>query len=233
MDPRRPERPAEVGRQRTVRYRRGGEWRTRTVIDWRWRSGSVRHPINDHLVAGTSHVSASILNRVAPFDLSALVEYDAGFLAGWQAHRYDVQLAQAWESAKATIRDATKRDCYQDTGSHHVRNFRMSADFAGEKWRHILLPVYLSSYSYADSTYHVMVNGQTGKVAGQKPVDWRKVWLVIAAVFSPGACLGLLGLLTLPLGVGGGILAVGFVLLAIAVIAGIAIFAKARASEQS
>ena len=224
---------AEVGTPRTVRYRQGGEWRTRTVIDWRWRSGRVRHPVDDHLVPGTRHVSQALLDKVGPFDLAELVEYDAGFLAGWQAHRYDVQLSQAWEKAKAVVRDATKRACYQDAGSSHVRNFRMSADFAGEKWRHVLLPVYLSSYRYAEGTYQVMVNGQTGQVAGQKPVDWRKVWLVIAAVFAPGACLGLLGLLTLPLGgVGGGLLALGLVLLAVALVAAFVIFAKARSSEE-
>jgi len=224
---------AEVGTRRTVRYRQGGKWRTRSVIDWRWRSGRVRYPVNDHLVPGTRHVSQSVLEKVGPFDLSELVEYDAGFLAGWQAQRYDVELPEAWESARASIRDATKEACHRDTGSSHVRNFRMSADFADEKWRHVLLPVYLSSYRFAETVYQVMVNGQTGRVAGQKPVDWRKVWLVIALLFVPGACLGLLGLVTLPLGgVGGGILALGFALLAAALAAAFVVFTKARSSEQ-
>jgi hypothetical protein len=108
----------------------------------------------------------------------------------------------------------------------------MTADFADERWRYVLLPVYLASYRFAERLYQVMVNGQTGRVAGQKPVDWRKVWLVIAAVFAPGACLGLLGLVTLPLGgVGGGLLAVAFALLAVALIGAIVIFTRARASE--
>lgn len=35
---------AEVGTARTSRYYNGREWRTRTVIDWRWRSGRVHLP---------------------------------------------------------------------------------------------------------------------------------------------------------------------------------------------
>ena len=78
-----------------------------------------------------------------------------------------------------------------------------------------------------------MVNGQSGQVAGQKPVDWRKVWLVIAATFAPGACLGLVGLVTLPLGgVGAALLAAAFILLAVALLAGIIIFTRARSSEE-
>ncbi|MDY7075578.1 MAG: hypothetical protein SXV54_01510 [Chloroflexota bacterium] len=224
---------AEVGTVRTERYRSGGEWKTRTVIDWDWRSGLVHLPINDHLVAGTAHVSRVILRKVAPFDLEGLVEYDPGYLAGWQAKTYDVQLQDSWETAKEEMRERAKRACYSDTGSSHVRNFRMTADFADERWRHVLLPVYLASYPFEDRTFQVMVNGQTGEVAGQKPVAWLRVWLAIAAMLTPGACLGLLGLLTLALGGVGVVgLMVGFIMLIAGLIGSIFVFRKARESEE-
>jgi predicted RNA-binding Zn-ribbon protein involved in translation (DUF1610 family) len=224
---------AEVGTPRTVRYRQDGKWKTRTVIDWRWRSGRVRVPVDDHLVAGTGRVSRVILRKVSPFDLDALVEYDPGYLAGWQAKAYDVQLQEAWETARDEMRERTKRACYADTGSSHVRNFQMTADFADERWRYVLLPVYLASYPFEGRTFQVMVNGQTGQVAGQKPVAWVRVWLAIAAMLSPGACLGLLGLLTLAVGGVGVVgLVLGFVLLVAGLIGAIVVFRKARASEE-
>jgi hypothetical protein len=224
---------AEVGTPRTVRYFDDGKWKTRTVIDWRWRSGRVHVPVNDHLSAGTTHVSRAILRKVAPFDLGELVEYDPGYLAGWQAKAYDVQLQDAWESAKEEIRERSKRACYADTGSSHVRNFRMAADFGDERWRYILLPVYLASYPFEGRTFQVMVNGQTGQVAGQKPVAWARVWLAIAAMLSPGACLGLLGLLTLALGGVGVVgLVFGFILLVAGLVGAIVVFRKARESEE-
>jgi predicted RNA-binding Zn-ribbon protein involved in translation (DUF1610 family) len=224
---------AQVGTERVERYRSGGEWKTRVVIDWRWRSGRIHLPIDDHMVAGTARVSPILLDRVAPFDLDELVEYDPGYLAGWSAKTYDVQLQDAWTTAKTEMRKRAKRACYSDTGSHHVRNFRMKADFGGERWRYILLPAYLASYHFEDRTFQVIVNGQTGKVAGQKPVAWLRVWLAIAAALAPGACLGLLGLLTLALG-GVGIvgLVLGFILLVAGLIGSIYIFRKAQASEE-
>jgi predicted RNA-binding Zn-ribbon protein involved in translation (DUF1610 family) len=225
---------AEVGTPRTERYRRDGEWRTRVVIDWRWRSGRIHLPVDDHQMVGTAHVSRAILRQVAPFDLDGLVEYEPGYLAGWQAKAYDVQLQDAWEVAKEEIRERAKRACIADTGSSHVRNFRMTADFADERWRYVLLPVYLASYPFEGRTFQVMVNGQTGTVAGQKPVAWLRVWLVIAAMLSPGACLGLLGLLTLALG---GVGVVGLVLGLILLVAGLVgaafVLRRARASEGS
>ena len=191
-------------------------------------------PVVDHLGPGTARVSRVILSKVQPFNLHALVEYDPGYLAGWQAKIYDIELPQAWETAKDEIRGRVKSACHADTGSHHVRNMRMRADFADERWRYVLLPVYLASYPFEGRTFQVMVNGQTGNVAGQKPVAWLRVWLVIAAIFSPGACLGLLGLLTLPLGGAGAVgLVLGFVLFIAALVGAIIIIQKARASEEA
>lgn len=224
---------AEVGTARTHRYRAGGEWKTRTVIDWHWRSGRVRLPVDDHLVAGTGRVSRVVLRKVGSFDLGGLVEYEPGYLAGWQAKVYDVQLQEAWETAKGEMREQAKRACYADTGSSHVRNFQMAADFADERWRYVLLPVYLASYHFEGRTFQVMVNGQTGRVAGQKPVAWLRVWLAIVALLAPGACLGLVGLLTLALGGIGTLgLVLGFILLVAGLIGAIVVFRKARESEE-
>jgi hypothetical protein len=76
----------------------------------------------------------------------------------------------------------------------------MDLDFSEESWRYILLPVYVAAYRYQDKPYQVMVNGQTGTIAGQRPVDWTRVGLVAAALAAPGLLLCLLGLLTLLFG---------------------------------
>ncbi len=224
---------AEVGYERTERYRRGGEWHTRTVIDWRRESGRVLLPIDDHLVVGTVLVSRKVLQKVMPFDLTALVAYEPGYLAGWQAKLYDIPLQEAWRQAKEEIREKAHQACYDDIHSSHVRAFTMVLDFADESWRHILLPVYLASYRFEGRPFQLMINGQTGKVAGQKPVAWLRVWLVIAALLIPGACLGLLGLLTLAVG-GVGVVGVilGLVLFILGLMGGVYIFQQARSSEE-
>jgi len=224
---------AEVGTERTERYYENGEWKTRTVIDWDWRSGRVHVPIRNHLVPGTKQISRVLLERAQPFELTALVSYEPGFLAGWQAKNYDVPLQKAWETAKEEMRAQSKAACYRDTASSHVRNFSMTADFADERWRLVLLPVYVASYPFEDKTYQVVVNGQTAKVAGQKPVAWLRVWLAIAALLAPGACVALLGLLALPLG-GAGVVAlgVGGIVFIAGLVGAFVIFQKARQSEE-
>ncbi|MBN1956485.1 MAG: hypothetical protein JW900_15755 [Anaerolineae bacterium] len=223
---------AEVGTERTESYYQDGEWKERTVIDWDWRSGSIRRAVSNHLVAGTARVSHVLLERITPFTLQELVEYEPGYLAGWQAKTYDLPLDQAWEIGKENMREMAKQDCYRDTGSSHVRNMQMTVDFADEAWRYILLPIYLASYHFDERTFQVVVNGQTGAVAGQKPVAWLRIWLAIAAILSPGACLGLLGLLLAWTGIGAFGIVLGLVLLVAGLIGAIVIFRNARAAEE-
>lgn len=182
---------AEVGYKKTRHTSKG----TRTTIKWKWESGRVRTDVDDLLLSGSSHVSRVILERLHPFHLHELHEYTPDYLAGWQAHAYDVTLPDAWDEAKDMMRRQAKNDCYASIRqrSSHIRNFRMVADFADEVWRYILLPVYVSAYVFQGTVYQVMVNGQTGVVAGQKPVAWWKVAAVVAALLVPGLLSLLVG----------------------------------------
>lgn len=224
---------AEVGYEHTERYydHSSKEWKTRTVIRWRWENGRVRINVDDLLVPGSTHISQRLLSNLNPFYLKDLVEYAPDYLAGWQAQSYDLKLEDAWEKGKAEMRELARKACYEDIPTSHVRNFSMTADFCNESWRYILLPVYLHTYKFEQKNYQVMINGQTGLIAGQKPVAWNKIWLAIAGMFSPGIIAGLIGLFLLAFGIGAIALVIAFVLIVIAGILSIALYQKARASE--
>lgn len=187
---------AEVGYERQENYFDVNQmkFKTRTVIDWRWKQGQVSVPFDNQLGTATTHISASLLHRLEPYQLDALVTYDPGFLAGWRAVSYEIPLNDAWDAARAQMRERTRQAANDEIDSKYVRNFSMNAAFDDEAWRLILLPAYITTYRFADKTYQLVINGQTGKVAGEKPIDWRKVWLVVAALAAPGVLLAGAGL---------------------------------------
>jgi Zn finger protein HypA/HybF involved in hydrogenase expression len=225
---------AEVGYERQERYYDAAnkDWKSRTVIDWRWENGEVPLTIDDLLISGSSHLSKMILNRLYPYNLNELVTYTPDYLAGWQATAYDISLPQAWEEGKNLIREQSKQACRDSIRSSHVRNFSMTADFGQETWRYLLLPVYAASYKFEDQVYQIMANGQTGVIAGQKPVAWWKIWLTIAALFAPGLFLILAGIpLTAMAGVGIFAILFGFILTTAAGFLSVRLYKKAAASE--
>jgi hypothetical protein len=97
-----------------------------------------------------------------------------------------------------------------------------------------LLPVFAAAYRFDNKTYQILVNGQTGTVSGQKPIEWWKVWLAIAGLLSPGILLGLLGLVLLLAG-GIGIipLGIGAVLFIIGIVLSVNIFRKAMQAGEA
>lgn len=182
---------AEVGTEREERYFdvNQAKFKTRIVVEWNWRQGSVSVPFENQLGTATTHISARLLQRLEPYQLEALVTYEPGFLAGWRAVSYEISLNDAWDAARAQMRERTRQTANEDIDSKYVRNFSMNAAFDDEAWRLILLPVYITSYRFRDKTYQLVINGQTGKVAGDKPIDWQKVLLVVAALVTPGVLI--------------------------------------------
>jgi hypothetical protein len=223
---------AEVGHTVTETYVERGEHKTRTKTVWRWESGRAGLLIDDLLVPGTGRVSTLLLERIREFDLGALCPFDPAYLAGFQAQAYDVPLEKAWEAGREVMREKTRQECIGQASSPNIRNFSMSLDFADETWRYILLPVYLAAYSFQDQKFQVIVNGQTGVIAGQRPVDWNKIWLAVALLSAPGLALGLIGLFTILLGgVGLVIGGIGFVLLVIGLVISAVLLRQAYAMD--
>ena len=46
----------------------------------------------------------------------------------------------------------------------------------------ILLPIYLLTYRYRDKIYRFLINGQTGKMAGDKPLSPWRIALAVGLV---------------------------------------------------
>jgi hypothetical protein len=68
------------------------------------------------------------------------------------------------------------------------RNLQSGAgNWSDMTFKFVLLPLWVGSYSYLGKHYNILVNGQTGKVGGDKPRDRVKV-----AMFSLGGALVLL-----------------------------------------
>ena len=68
----------------------------------------------------------------------------------------------------------------QVPGDTH-RNLQVRADYAGQTFKHILVPVWLLSYVYGRKSYQVVANGCTGSIAGDRPYSWVKILLAILA----------------------------------------------------
>ncbi|MBN2430901.1 MAG: zinc ribbon domain-containing protein [Acidobacteria bacterium] len=222
---------AEVGHTQRETYTHQGRRLTRTKIVWKWESGQVRLNFDDVLIPGTKRFPPRLLSGLLPFDPRCLTPYEPRYLAGLHAQAYDVDLTQAWADARHSMRESTRAASRRQASTSRIRNFSMELDFSEESWRYILIPVFAAVYTYSGRSFQVLLNGQTGVIAGQRPVDWTKVWLVIAALLCPGLLLGLLGLLLVLLKAGAAALVIGLVLFTVGIAAAVPILLRAQGMD--
>jgi hypothetical protein len=88
------------------------------------------------------------------------------------------------EARGEAVQDADKQMRLKAAPGKDLRNFQVTGhDFLGETYRLALLPVWLGAYTYGGKLFQVLINGQTGKVAGDKPVDQIKIAAVAVGAF--------------------------------------------------
>lgn len=145
-----------------------------------WRTGEDTQFFSDWLQPGTRALPADLLRKIEPFDLKALVAYQPEYLAGWPAGAYDLSLAQASLDARAAMLEAAADKLGQKLLPGRLVSAPQitGSDFTGQTYQLVLLPLWIGHYRYRGRAFRVLANGQTGRVAGDKPLDTVKVALL-------------------------------------------------------
>lgn len=178
----------------TVNVNGKPERRQEQVRKTRWKpvSGWVARHFDDVLVLASTSLPKGYTEALAPWDLSALEAYRPDFLAGFTAEGYTVTLAQGRDTAREIMAAVIRDDVRRDIGGDEQRIARVSTDYSDETFKHILLPVWMAAYKYGGRTYRFVVNGQTGKVRGERPWSIWKIALtvlIVAALVAGGLYL--------------------------------------------
>jgi hypothetical protein len=151
-------------------------------IRWEYSSGELEHFFDDELVSASAGVDQAKLRKIEPFPTKELVPYNAGYVAGWVVERYQIDLiAAAQRSREAMDRKLYSMCAAQVPGDTH-RGLEVDADYSGQTFKHILVPVWLLSYSYGARKFQVVINGFTGAITGDYPKSWVKIMFTVLAV---------------------------------------------------
>lgn len=127
------------------------------------------------------------LEYVHPFDESKLVDFSMSYLSGFKAEKRDVGKEDLKSSVAEKIREYSKQ-VYKDTMTSYssVNINRMDLTTLDETWKYTLLPVWVLTYKFGGNILVYSMNGQTGKIYGNLPVDKKKLllWSGVVALIA-------------------------------------------------
>ena len=170
----------------TENFRDGnGSMQSRQVQRVRWEpaSGSLAHFFDDNLVPGTLGVHPKLLRQIEPFPtLTDLEPYSPGFVRGWTVERYQIDLGKAEKLNQQAMQAQMQVLCGRQVPGDTFRNLQVDAHYQGRTFKHILVPVWLVSYTYGARSFQVVGNGHTGAIAGEQPYSWIKIAFAVLAV---------------------------------------------------
>jgi len=99
------------------------------------------------------------------------------------AERYSIGLKEAWERAKKFIKSRLEglieSKIRDENNADSVKNLALNTTYQNITYKYLMLPIWISSFTYKGKVYQFMVNGQTGKVGGHSPISALRVALAV------------------------------------------------------
>ncbi len=139
-------------------------------------------------VDGSSKMDDTMMESIEPYDFSDAVDFQTAYLAGFLADKYDVDSDASVDRANQRIRASTE-SAFAATvvGYASVIPTASSVKLLHGNAGYALYPVWVLSTEWKGQRYLFAMNGQTGKMAGDLPLDKAAFWKWL---------LGLTGIIT-------------------------------------
>ena len=148
-------------------------------------------------VDGSSKMRNELMESIEPFDLSQGVDFQTAYLAGYLADKFDVEAEACKTRANERIRSSTE-SAFADTAAGYatVTPEHTNIQLSASRVRYALLPVWILTTRYQDKPFTFAMNGQTGKLVGDLPIDWKLFWTYLLSIgLGSGALISLIACL--------------------------------------
>ncbi len=124
--------------------------------------------------------------RLEPFDLRGLKDFDAGYLSGFYSDQYDMKKEQLYGVAIGRSKELFDAQVKKSVRANNVSIISNMPKHEIKRAEYALLPAWFLTFRYKNEPYTMLVNGQTGKVVGAVPFAKAK----LSAMFATLAVLG-------------------------------------------
>lgn len=167
-------------------------------------SGKQRHTVQfyraghgdyDKLTLDASRkLNDELSQRLEPYNLKELKPFDPTYMTGFYADRYDVEPEEVRFIAEKRSKEFIEKDLAATCEADNVKMINEIDQFTVIRVEYALLPAWFMTIRYNGQLHTVLVNGQTGKIVGNIPVNKKKQGFAFAiACATLGPVCGMMG----------------------------------------
>lgn len=123
------------------------------------------------------------MTMIEPYDYSEMDKFSMAYLTGFMADKYDVEVSDSQAVMQGRVEEFIAnrlRDTVHGYSTYSATS--KSAHLHNVVNNYALMPIYLLVNKHKETKHMFLVNGQTGKVVGETPIDHKKQALFFAAV---------------------------------------------------
>ncbi|MBQ8623097.1 MAG: hypothetical protein IJ424_01805 [Oscillospiraceae bacterium] len=123
-------------------------------------------------VDGSAKMADDLMESIEPYNFSEAVDFQTAYLAGYLADKYDVDSDQSIKRANERIKNSTER-AFASTvrGYSSVIPEHSGISLKNSSAKYALYPVWILNTTWQGKSYTFAMNGQTGKLVGNLPLD--------------------------------------------------------------
>lgn len=126
------------------------------------------------------------MDSVEPYDYAELKAFSTAYLPGFFADKYDLDATACSQRANERMRNTTDAAVRGTTrGYDKLDQKRADIELTNGEVKYALMPVWLLATRWKDKSFLFAMNGQTGKLIGDLPVDWGLFFRFFATIALP------------------------------------------------
>lgn len=140
----------------------------------------------DKVIADASTRFANdLMDSLEPFDYKELVPYNHAYLAGYFSEKYDVSKEDNKKRIEERVNN-TSIQLLKEKVRHEIVTLQdNNLKIKYEKIYYVLLPVWMVNIKFKNKMYTFAMNGQTGELIGNIPIDiFRVIIYTIISLIS-------------------------------------------------
>ena len=145
-------------------------------------------------VDGSTKMDDTLMESIEPYNIKEAVDFKTAYLSGYLADKYDVDAEASIGRANERIKRSTE-EAFRSTvqGYTSVTPVNSIVSLQNGRARYALYPVWILNTQWNGQKFTFGINGQTGKIAGDLPMDKGKfkAWLFGVAAAATAAAFAI------------------------------------------